>query len=288
MRLLFIHGRDQQGRTRESLEQLWLDSLYVVWGEAGLPRPEGLSVTMAFYADELDTLTRSLSTSLAQTVRLRGNEQSQDDLRRRLLQDIATASGVTAAQIQGFLDEDSTEKGLGSSPWVQALLRAVDQHTALGEAALDQFTRDVYLYLTFPAVSERITSIVMDAIGHEPCVVVAHSLGSIVAYRALQELGRKAQVVGLVTVGSPLGLNTVREMLTPPALSMPAGVQQWFNAYDPGDAVALYPLDATRWNITPGIENYNGVSNHMDNRHGIAGYLDDVTVAKWVHQRLLT
>lgn len=288
MRLLFIHGRDQQGRTRESLEQLWLDSLYVAWGEAGLPRPEGLSVTMAFYADELDTLTRSLSTSLAQTVRLRGNEQSQDDLRRRLLQDIATASGVTAAQIQGFLDEDSTEKGLGSSPWVQALLRAVDQHTALGEAALDQFTRDVYLYLTFPAVSERITSIVMDAIGHEPCVVVAHSLGSIVAYRALQELGRKAQVVGLVTVGSPLGLNTVREMLTPPALSMPAGVQQWFNAYDPGDAVALYPLDATRWNITPGIENYNGVSNHMDNRHGIAGYLDDVTVAKWVHQRLLT
>lgn len=288
MRLLFIHGRDQQGRTRESLEQLWLDSLYVAWGEAGLPRPEGLSVTMAFYADELDTLTRSLSTSLAQTVRLRGNEQSQDDLRRRLLQDIATASGVTAAQIQGFLDEDSTEKGLGSSPWVQALLRAVDQHTALGEAALDQFTRDVYLYLTFPAVSERITSIVMDAIGHEPCVVVAHSLGSIVAYRALQELGRKAQVVGLVTVGSPLGLNTVREMLTPPALSMPAGVQQWFNAYDPGDAVALYPLDATRWNITPGIENYNGVSNHMDNRYGIAGYLDDVTVAKWVHQRLLT
>lgn len=288
MRLLFIHGRDQQGRTRESLEQLWLDSLYVAWGEAGLPRPEGLSVTMAFYADELDTLTRSLSTSLAQTVRLRGNEQSQDDLRRRLLQDIATASGVTAAQIQGFLDEDSTEKGLGSSPWVQALLRVVDQHTALGEAALDQFTRDVYLYLTFPAVSERITSIVMDAIGHEPCVVVAHSLGSIVAYRALQELGRKAQVVGLVTVGSPLGLNTVREMLTPPALSMPAGVQQWFNAYDPGDAVALYPLDATRWNITPGIENYNGVSNHMDNRHGIAGYLDDVTVAKWVHQRLLT
>lgn len=287
MKLVFIHGRDQQESTQETLEKLWLDSLYIGWGEAGLPLPEGLSVTMAFYADVLDELTRALSTPLARGVRLRGDEQAQDDFRGRFLQDIATANGVTDAQIQAFLDEDSTEKGLGSSPWIQALLRAVDQRTALGEAALDRFTRDVYLYLAYPVVSDRITAIVEAAIGDEPCVIVAHSLGSIVAYRALQQLGGRANVVGLVTVGSPLGLNTVREMLTPPALSMPAGVQQWFNAYDPGDAVALYPLDATRWNITPGIENCKKVSNHMANRHGIAGYLDDVAVATWVHQLLV-
>ncbi len=42
----------------------------------------------------------------------------------------------------------------------------------------------------------------------------------------------------------------------------------------------LYPLDASNFPVSPAIENNSAVKNHTDNRHGIAGYLDDATAAK--------
>ena len=60
----------------------------------------------------------------------------------------------------------------------------------------------------------------------------------------------------------------------------PKPVKVWFNAFDTRDVVALYPLDGANFPVTPAIENYAGVNNHTDNRHGIAGYLDDPVVAK--------
>ena len=52
--------------------------------------------------------------------------------------------------------------------------------------------------------------------------------------------------------------------------------------------VALHPLDTATFNITPSIENKTDVDNQTDNRHGIAGYLDDATVAKRIRDALAT
>jgi len=81
-----------------------------------------------------------------------------------------------------------------------------------------------------------------------------------------------------VTVGSPLGIRAISRRLATP-LVMPAGAADWYNAFDPHDVVALYPLDAANFAITPPIKNYPHVNNHTDNRHGIGGYLDDADVA---------
>jgi hypothetical protein len=43
--------------------------------------------------------------------------------------------------------------------------------------------------------------------------------------------------------------------------------------------VALNPLDRANFPVTPEVENYSAVINTTDNRHGIAGYLDDPAVA---------
>ena len=152
----------------------------------------------------------------------------------------------------------------------------------MGDPVLDSFTRDVYVYLTYNAVSGKIDKIVSNILDDQPCVVVAHSLGPIVTYRVLRALAKKVNVRGFVTVGSPLGLATVRSHLAPPALAMPLGVAKWMNAFDPRDVVALRPLDATTWDIKPPIENQGEVDNFTDNRHGISGYLDDPQVARWI------
>jgi hypothetical protein len=85
----------------------------------------------------------------------------------------------------------------------------------------------------------------------------------------------------LVTVGSPLGIRAIRNRLTTP-LTMPAGLDDWYNAFDQRDVVALYPLDVANFGIKPPIKNFPFVNNHTDNRHGIDGYLDDADVAHQV------
>lgn len=60
---------------------------------------------------------------------------------------------------------------------------------------------------------------------------------------------------------------------------MPSCVKSWYNAFDRRDVVALYALDSQNFSIKPPIENKGTVDNFTDNRHGIAGYLEDIDVA---------
>jgi hypothetical protein len=79
-------------------------------------------------------------------------------------------------------------------------------------------------------------------------------------------------------VGCPLGIRAIRDQFRP--LRFPTPVNDWYNAFDTRDVVALFPLDKTNFPVTPEIENYSSVINRTNDRHGIAGYLDDPTVAK--------
>jgi hypothetical protein len=62
----------------------------------------------------------------------------------------------------------------------------------------------------------------------------------------------------------------------------------WFNAFDPRDAVALYPLDTEHFDVEPSIENKADVRNDTPNCHGISGYLSDKDVARRIYDALCT
>jgi hypothetical protein len=149
-------------------------------------------------------------------------------------------------------------------------------------------TFDVYHYLRNPGVRDMIDEGVRGAMpsGVET-VVVGHSLGTVVAYNLLR---REAEANGWIvplyaTVGSPLAVTAIRKVLQPlKSLTPPVGA--WFNAMDPNDIVALYPLGPPRFDVQPTIENKVDVDNHTPNQHGIAGYLDDPVVAKRIHDAL--
>ncbi len=79
-------------------------------------------------------------------------------------------------------------------------------------------------------------------------------------------------------------MGPIKEKLRP--LERPAEVITWFNAYDPEDVVALHPLDAKHFPVTPEVENFDGVDNFTDNQHGIIGYLSDPTVARRIYDAL--
>jgi pimeloyl-ACP methyl ester carboxylesterase len=147
---------------------------------------------------------------------------------------------------------------------------------------------DVSQYLRNPGVRDAIEEGVREALprGAES-VVVAHSLGTVVAYNLLRReaVAQDWQVPQLITLGSPLAVGPVRRALQP--LKHPERVGGWFNAYDERDVVSLFPLDPGRFPVTPPVENYGEVDNDTSNRHGISGYLSDPVVARRIHAALV-
>jgi len=286
MKLILIHGRDQQGKDRAALQKAWERALDEGFEEAELDKPR-YSVAFPFYGDELDRLVKVVDAPLVKDVAKRRGapDTNEADFRGALLEELAENASISKTTIAQHYKGDPKEKGPLNWGWVQAVLRALDT-TPLGEKAIDRFTRDVYVYLTYDLVSRTINKIVTDKIDREPCVVVAHSLGTIVAYRVLRDLGPGFDVRRLITVGSPLGVEKIRDHITPPALAMPSSIPSWFNAYDDRDVVALRALDKRTWPIKPPITNKRDVDNDTKNRHGIIGYLDDPVVAKWIYDGL--
>ena len=72
-------------------------------------------------------------------------------------------------------------------------------------------------------------------------MVLAHSLGTIVAYDVLAGLPTGTVPV-LITAGSPLGLQNVQRRIgdhTGPPAKFPASVGRWHNFADPFDPVAF-------------------------------------------------
>jgi len=109
-------------------------------------------------------------------------------------------------------------------------------------------------------------------------LLIAHSMGSIIAYEVLCSLAQELNIDTLVTIGSPLGQPLVmskflaeffpnQEDISKPGT--PENVKnQWFNLSDLGDHVAM---------------NYNLADDYMENSAGI-GPQDQVVFNNYVYQ----
>ncbi|MFJ8159157.1 antibiotic ABC transporter ATP-binding protein [Streptomyces sp. NPDC094468] len=110
--------------------------------------------------------------------------------------------------------------------------------------------KQVRRYLDEPPIWQAARAAVAAEISEDTRVVVAHSLGSVVAYEALCE-NPGWPVTDLVTVGSPLGLPLIHRRLSPLPVqgrgAWPGGVVRWTNVADPGDIVALVASLAMRF-----------------------------------------
>jgi hypothetical protein len=287
MRLLLVHGRAQEGKSPEIITQEWMTALRRGFDKLGVAEPPNLKIDTPFYGDELAELVKKRDLPQADHVATRG--EAADDGYEKFLEEVAnqvSSDGtVTHREIEDEMGPGPETRGPENWGWVQAVIRIIDRHTpGVSNFSIGQLLRDVFVYVNDGPVRKAVNKIVADQLTGEPTVVVAHSLGTVVGYEVLRNHAGNS-VPRLITVGSPLGIRAIRDRLASP-LVMPAGVGDWYNAYDDRDVVALYPLDADNFGIKPPIENYPFVKNHTDNRHGIDGYLDDLKVAAHIAKAL--
>jgi hypothetical protein len=281
-RILFVHGRAQEGRDPDAIKAEWLGALQLGAQAIGRTLPQNLSVALPYYGDTLDKFARAAEIPLASEMKARGTAQDDEFLvfQAEIAEEIRKRAGITEAQVDAEYGANTRPRGPLNWEWVQAILRAIDKNgPGMNQKTLELFTRDVFLYSTRAGVRDEVDAIVAAALTEEPTVVVGHSLGSVVAYSVLRTDRRNLKIPLFLTIGSPLAVRGVRDQFKP--LRPVRRVDNWFNAFDVRDVVALYPLDADNFPVQPPvIENRNAVRNQTDNRHGIVGYLNDPEVAR--------
>jgi len=117
--------------------------------------------------------------------------------------------------------------------------------------------KDLYTYYTNAQKAEKLRGLLKNVLqGHQDrkVMLVAHSMGSIIAYDTLTLMGKAPSTYGLdsfITIGSPLGMQIVKDRIVDEnpdrgpeenRLRTPTAVKaQWVNFADRRDPVAIDP-----------------------------------------------
>jgi hypothetical protein len=266
-----VHGVGKQVLGEQSLLRDWQPALADGVARAG-GGPVGVEdVAMAFYGD----LFRPAGELLAVGDPRYGAKDVEPGWERDLLlawwREAAAADDRVAPP-----DGDTLVRAPGS---VQAALRQLSRSEFFAGVALRALVFDlkqVRRYLREPEVRRAAQARLLAAIAPETRVVVAHSLGTVVAYEALcASPGHRVRA--LVTLGSPLGTrNLVFDRLDPPPVDGlggwpgPAGLA-WTNVADRGDVVALEKDLRGRF----GDRVRNAIVHNGAHAHDATSYLTD-------------
>jgi hypothetical protein len=287
--LVLVHGRSQEHRDPATLKREWLDALRAGLAKSQLTLPIAEEdVRFPYYGDVLFGLSQGDDHVPDVVIKGAADDGFELDFALEIARQLQASAGITDEQVRRTLGSTTVQKGPTDWPWVRGVLQAVDRFIPGGSgAAIAAFTNDVYQYLHNPGIRDQIDRGVRAAVQPGvPTVLVGHSLGSVVSYGMLSRDGQSLgwQVPLYVTVGAPLAVTAIKRALAP--VAFPACAQQWFNALDPRDMVALYPLDAAHFDVSPGVENRTEVVNPTGNHHGISGYLSDQQVALHIYKAL--
>ncbi|MGW1564475.1 hypothetical protein ACWCQ1_49825 [Streptomyces sp. NPDC002144] len=243
-RVVAVHGIGKQRLGEKTLLQQWLPAL-----NDGLTRaqaPEQLAdadVAMAFYGDVFRPDGEYLAVGEP--------PYTSRDVEAGFETELLLAWWQAAAESDPGVVTPGADTLASTPRSVQSALRALSGSRFFAGIALRSMVFDlkqVHRYLTDRDVRAKALARVVDKIGEDTRVVVAHSLGSVVAYEALcARPGHRVRA--LVTLGSPLGIpNLILDRLQPAPVRLggrPRGVWPgsqelvWTNLADDGDVVAL-------------------------------------------------
>jgi hypothetical protein len=189
----------------------------------------------------------------------------------------------------------------------QGALERVPLPWFLKKRILNAFLRDVHHYLfdvayappggTPVPIQRTIRQRFVDALGTptvtRPHIVVSHSMGTVIAYDCLKRVVGCSGVDGLITLGSPLGLDEIQDKLQPgwsrdagfPGETVSGG---WVNVFDRLDPVCGFDPELAndfRKSAVAMVEDI-AVQNDGAWRHSITKYLRQPRVCQALRRML--
>ncbi|SDB92763.1 hypothetical protein [Acinetobacter boissieri] len=154
----------------------------------------------------------------------------------------------------------------------------------LHESLVEKFIAEAYLYwyqATFKqAIHQRIKTCFEPGQKH---IVVAHSLGTVIAYNLLHELSSEYHVERFITLASPLPFNVVQKHIQQP-MSRPRVLQgDWYNFYSKDDYLTTFPMSPPLFDFEPQIHN-RLITTFVDKPHEIIGYLQHPSIIRCIFE----
>jgi hypothetical protein len=271
--LVYVHGAGQQ-ENRHILKRRLDEHLF------GGNQLDG--TTLAYYSDLLHD-----EPTMPDAIAAAGPEAA--DIQAAFLARAGTVAAVEAQAVAGGAGgAQPGEGGEGAQPGNQpAAIAGIGFPDPAFLILATLASSDVTSYL-FGAVGADIRERVRTAVlAHQPCIVLAHSLGTIVAYDVLSELPGGTVPV-FITAGSPLGLANVQRRIgdrSGPPAPLPASVKAWRNFADPFDPVAIERTLADEFTPAGAITD-TAVENRALLNHDLTGYLDTDAVRAAVRAAL--
>lgn len=292
MRMILVHGINQGSKSADIVREEWLRHLRKTYRRHGPDPLKRLSrIQAAFYGAKLEQLTAFPATpgAIAQ-----GVEEAPDDFdmfAKDALAEMGIKLGATAEMYAQEANQTVVAQGAGvHKKWLKAVSRVVQRVSPLHGSLALRLLAEAHAYISNPHNARQVDALVQPLFeDDEPAIVVAHSLGTIVAYKLLRKFaedGRPRCCPLFLTLGSPLGIDVVRMAFAVPRTA-PANVMRWVNGADPEDFVALR-VALTADNFGEGIENISDIENGYDDPHGIKGYLSDERVAAAIRDAIMT
>src|SRR5688500_17149090 len=221
--LVLTHGRAQEFGVPQTMLEAWDQALRYGLKRAKAPFHADIPISLAFYGDywrpdAAEPLTR-------------GSDVVPSALQSALAADMAAAAPRGRARGQA-----TTRAGWDS---LNNLVVWLDERINIGDVAVRLLMQDVETYFGDPELRDKAIQRIVEAVNDasDEVILIGHSLGTVVAYDALRR-HPELPVRGYVSLGSPLGLPTVRRSLeASDALRFPDDLDRWVNIYDKRDFV---------------------------------------------------
>ncbi len=235
-RIVCVHGIHQEYESRETLLALWVPALCGGVSNAG-GRLDPAEIDMAFYGkffrpQEGNAVTKGGKEAIP--------SYAPGDLDNRF--EIEFLRSLYEGSMSKNSDAETMKSGIARS--TAAMLQAMAKTPFFGDVAQNVviwYLKQVSKYITNPTVKAAARTVVLNAVRDDTRVLVAHSLGSVIAWETLCA-NPYLPIRTLITLGSPLGVPALLPRLDPPVNppgQWPEEVTHWINIADGTDLVAL-------------------------------------------------
>jgi hypothetical protein len=277
--LVCIHGRGQHGRNPDDLRRRWAAGLNFGLTAAGRRTISPERILLPFYGDLLEAKRlQAQQTGADLDLESAGAIRDQHisplmpepvaEVESDLLRSMAEQVGVDEVQPEGW------EERILKIPGARRIIQLIADRTDVEQEVIEGFLTDVAVYYKF--ARDDVLGVVRAALpADERVVLLAHSLGSVVARDLLEDAAVRDRTALLVTAGAPLGLQACYRNLLAGGPVHPK-VAAWLTVFDPDDFVALgHPLERLYGQPLEDVR----VDNPANKAHSIEHYLGHQRVA---------
>ncbi|GAA4419875.1 hypothetical protein GCM10023148_19380 [Actinokineospora soli] len=267
-----IHGMLMNRRSRAEMAERWHPAMITGLENVRCDGAQNITIEYAFYGHLYNDGKAG-----------GGPAYHLSDLEVGLERDLFVAIGAAADD-----GDDATAPG---KVWLPNVLqRAARRIEASGTldgpvSRVIRLVKQVGRYFHDQEFANRVHAEVDEAMARKPKVVVAHSLGSVIAYNWLRTQA-PGRVPTLVTIGSPLGFRGIRLALRSDQGEAPLpwpGVKRWVNVAATEDAIAMVKcLDG----MFDGKIHDELASNTRRHAHSAVKYLENLNTADAIKKAL--